>query len=162
MAAKRKPNNHHQPTNPIQPTSPPPNQPPNQPPNPASNPPSNHREKILRYLAILKIKVSAQQLDQFAQQFSQGAHSLWEIVERFLERPAIASQESAFQARIKRANFPTAATLESYDWTRNPQTIMPAYFRSEGFTRVGATWQGKTVLAAQQIEDVVAYLRTLR
>jgi len=43
----------------------------------------------------------------------------------------------------------------------NPQTIMPAYFRSEGFTRVGAPWQGKTVLAAQQIEDVVAYLRTL-
>jgi sulfur-oxidizing protein SoxX len=44
----------------------------------------------------------------------------------------------------------------------NPQTIMPAYFRSEGFTRVGATWQGKTVLAAQQVEDVVAYLRTLQ
>ena len=44
----------------------------------------------------------------------------------------------------------------------NPQTIMPAYYRSEGFTRIGALWQGKTVLAAQQVEDVVAYLRTLR
>ena len=44
----------------------------------------------------------------------------------------------------------------------NPQTIMPAYFRTEGFTRVGAAWQGKTVLAAQQVEDVVAYLRTLQ
>ncbi|MEP7101820.1 MAG: sulfur oxidation c-type cytochrome SoxX [Burkholderiales bacterium] len=44
----------------------------------------------------------------------------------------------------------------------NPQTIMPAYFRSEGFARVGAPWQSKTVLAAQQVEDVVAYLRTLR
>ncbi len=44
----------------------------------------------------------------------------------------------------------------------NPQTIMPAYFRSEGVTRVGVPWQGKTVLAAQQVEDVVAYLRTLK
>ena len=44
----------------------------------------------------------------------------------------------------------------------NAQTIMPAYFRSEGLVRVGVPWQGRTVLAAQQIEDVVAYLSTLR
>jgi sulfur-oxidizing protein SoxX len=44
----------------------------------------------------------------------------------------------------------------------NPRTIMPPYYRSEGLTRVGSPWQGKTVLAAQQIEDVVAYLRTLQ
>lgn len=44
----------------------------------------------------------------------------------------------------------------------NPQTIMPPYYRSEGLVRVGSPWQGKTVLGAQQIEDVVAYLRTLR
>ena len=44
----------------------------------------------------------------------------------------------------------------------NPQTIMPSYYRSAGLTRVGSPWQGKTVLAAQQIEDVLAYLRTLQ
>lgn len=44
----------------------------------------------------------------------------------------------------------------------NPATIMPPYHSSEGLTRVGRNWQGKPVLAAQEIEDVVAYLATLK
>ena len=44
----------------------------------------------------------------------------------------------------------------------NPATIMPAYYRSEGLTRVAPAWQGKPVLSAGQIEDVVAFLLTLR
>ena len=44
----------------------------------------------------------------------------------------------------------------------NPQTLMPTYYQTEGLDRVGAAWQGQPVLAAQQIEDVVAFLRTLR
>ena len=44
----------------------------------------------------------------------------------------------------------------------NPDSMMPAYFRADGFSRVAGPWQGKTVLSAQQVEDVVAYLRTLR
>ena len=44
----------------------------------------------------------------------------------------------------------------------NPATIMPPYHSSEGLTRVGRNWQGKPVLAAQDIEDVVAYLATLK
>ena len=44
----------------------------------------------------------------------------------------------------------------------NPQTIMPPYYRKEGLTRVAPSHLGKTVLTAEQIEDVVAFLVTLK
>jgi sulfur-oxidizing protein SoxX len=44
----------------------------------------------------------------------------------------------------------------------NPDSIMPAYSRTEGLTRVGKAWIGKPILTTQQIEDVVAFLGTLR
>jgi sulfur-oxidizing protein SoxX len=43
-----------------------------------------------------------------------------------------------------------------------PDTIMPAYHRMAGLTRVGLTWLGKPILTAEQIEDVLAFLVTLR
>ena len=44
----------------------------------------------------------------------------------------------------------------------NAATIMPSYYREDGLNRVGRSWQGKTILTAEQIEDIVAYLVTLR
>lgn len=44
----------------------------------------------------------------------------------------------------------------------NAATIMPSYYRVDGLNRVGRTWQGKPILTAEQIEDIVAYLVTLR
>jgi sulfur-oxidizing protein SoxX len=44
----------------------------------------------------------------------------------------------------------------------NPATIMPSYYRVDGLDRVGAAWRGKPILSAEQIEDIVAYLATLR
>ena len=44
----------------------------------------------------------------------------------------------------------------------NPATIMPSYYRLDGLLRVGPAWRGKPILSAEQIEDMVAYLASLR
>lgn len=53
--------------------------------------------------------------------------------------------------------------LRIVDSTRvNPHTPMPAYYRTEGLNQVAKTHQGKPILSAQQVEDVVAWLATLK
>jgi len=69
--------------------------------------------------------------------------------------PDLAGAGSRWTAGQLRARIVDARTL-------NPQTIMPAYYRSEGLTRVAPALRGKTLLTAQQVEDVVAYLATLK
>ncbi len=44
----------------------------------------------------------------------------------------------------------------------NPATIMPAYFRTAGLTRVAPAFRDRPVLTAGEIEDVVAFLASLR
>ena len=44
----------------------------------------------------------------------------------------------------------------------NPDSIMPAFLKSTGFHRPLKKFAGKSVLSAQEIEDVVAYLKTLK
>jgi sulfur-oxidizing protein SoxX len=44
----------------------------------------------------------------------------------------------------------------------NPRSIMPAYFRTDGLERVAPTLRGRPILDAQQVEDVVVFLTTLR
>ena len=44
----------------------------------------------------------------------------------------------------------------------NPATIMPSYGSLDGLDRVGTAWRDRTILTPGEIEDVVAFLATLR
>jgi sulfur-oxidizing protein SoxX len=43
-----------------------------------------------------------------------------------------------------------------------PDAAMPSFHRLEGLTRVAPQYEGRAVLDGQQVEDVVAWLGTLR
>lgn len=43
----------------------------------------------------------------------------------------------------------------------NPDTIMPPYYRREGLEQVAEAYRGSTVLSAEQIEHLVAWLASL-
>jgi L-cysteine S-thiosulfotransferase len=44
----------------------------------------------------------------------------------------------------------------------NPDTIMPAYRVVKGLNRVAAGYVGRPILSAQDVEDLVAYLASLK
>jgi sulfur-oxidizing protein SoxX len=69
--------------------------------------------------------------------------------------PSLAGTGSRWSAGELRLRLVDASSL-------NAATNMPSYYRIDGLSRVGRAWQGKTILSAEQIEDMVAYLATLR
>src|SRR5271154_1467474 len=44
----------------------------------------------------------------------------------------------------------------------NAATIMPSYYRIDGLDRVAGEYRGKPILTGQEVEDVIAYLATLK
>ncbi len=42
------------------------------------------------------------------------------------------------------------------------QTIMPGFYRADAGARTAKQFKGKTILSAEQVEDVLAYLKTLK
>ena len=73
--------------------------------------------------------------------------------------PSLAGAGSRYTAGQLRLRLADARRL-------NAGSLMPAYYRAtsdaERDSRVGAAWQGKTLLSAQQVEDVLAFLMTLK
>ncbi len=41
-------------------------------------------------------------------------------------------------------------------------TIMPAFYKDSGYNRILKKFDGKTILSAQEVEDLLAYVMTLR
>lgn len=53
--------------------------------------------------------------------------------------------------------------LRIADITRvNPEAVMPTFHRTEGMVRVAPQYAGKPTLSGQQVEDLVAFLGTLK
>ncbi|MEG3641330.1 sulfur oxidation c-type cytochrome SoxX [Magnetococcus sp. PR-3] len=44
----------------------------------------------------------------------------------------------------------------------NPDTVMFTFYDNAGKTNIRKDWRGKRVLEAQEVEDIIAYLLTLR
>ena len=84
-------------------------------------------------------------------------HSIPGTTERFMGDvgPALAGVADRLTPGQMRLRLVDATLL-------NPQAVMPAYHRTEGLVRVDARFAGRPVLGAQEIEDVVAYLATLK
>ncbi|WP_205854747.1 sulfur oxidation c-type cytochrome SoxX [Piscinibacter defluvii] len=69
--------------------------------------------------------------------------------------PDLAGAGARWNAAQLRARIVDARRL-------NPATTMPPFHATDALQRVGSTWQGRPVLDAQQVEDIVAWLQTLR
>jgi sulfur-oxidizing protein SoxX len=69
--------------------------------------------------------------------------------------PSLAGVGSRLQPEALKARIVDASRV-------NPKTVMPPYGRTEGLYQVAAPYRGKPLLTAEQIDDVVAFLLTLR
>jgi L-cysteine S-thiosulfotransferase len=84
-------------------------------------------------------------------------HAVPESGERFMGN--VAPPLSGVGTRLSSAQL----RLRVVDPTRlKPDVAMPAYYRTQNLDIVAEQFRGKPLLTAQQIEDVVAYLSTLR
>lgn len=69
--------------------------------------------------------------------------------------PDLAMSAARLSAKQLRARIVDASRF-------NPNTIMPPYFKKNHGSRIGSQFADKTILTAQEIEDVVAFLVSLK
>jgi sulfur-oxidizing protein SoxX len=84
-------------------------------------------------------------------------HAIPETGEKFMGNvgprlSGIGARRSAGELRLRIVD-PTRVSKDA---------VMPAYYRVQGLDTVAAEYIGTPILTAQQVEDVIAYLQTLR
>jgi DNA replication protein DnaC len=104
----------------------------------------------------LKVRLAPEHLDRVVREATENNHSSWELLERLLEAPASEHRQRSVARRLHEAQFPTMASLESFDWSFNAKTIPTAPFqelatgeflaRRDNLVFVGKSGLGKTHL----------------
>jgi sulfur-oxidizing protein SoxX len=76
---------------------------------------------------------------------------------------AVAGNIGPAMAGVGSRLTPAQIRLRVADITQvNAQAVMPAFHRTEGLSRVAPAYAAQPILSGQQVEDVVAWLSTLR
>src|SRR5437762_8139037 len=99
------------------PTSPPPATP---------APRTDPRQRLLADLAVLRVPVTAEALDDVLAQAAQQGWSALEVMARLLGTAANQRRERSLERRLAEARLSDAPTLETFDWRFNASTIRRA------------------------------------
>lgn len=76
-------------------------------------------DTVRNQLKQLRLATAAKELEQVLSKNKKAAHLGW--VRELLEREIDARRESALRLRLKMARFPEVTTLETFDWSFNPE-----------------------------------------
>ena len=81
------------------------------------------RQRLLADLAVLRVAVTAEALDEVLAQAAQQDWSHLEFATRLLGTAADQRRERSLERRLREANLSDAPTLETFDWHFNAATI---------------------------------------
>ena len=123
--------------------------------NPTS-PAATLRDRIIGYLAALRVPVPAEELDQALSKAEREKLSHLAFLEALLGEQATRRRERAIERRIHDAHFSERSTLETFDWEFNKNAIDRVQFeqlatgdfirRHENLVTVGQSGIGKSHL----------------
>ena len=76
-------------------------------------------EAVRNQFKALKLHTAATELQEVLDQHKKAVSLSW--ISDLLEREIDSRREKALMTRIKKANFPEITSLETFDWSFNPQ-----------------------------------------